>query len=198
MVFSKDYDKTLWIILYADKNNRYDIANFIRIIPKDLIERIRNVLMNGNISDKIEFSKAIRDDDGILSLFKIKIDKYSLRIQLSIWNNNMESAYDIDLGKIDFSKVNEDDLTYVGSYYYGKSGAFLGVGPTILNADGFGYEMYVNEDNNLMIQVSGSKFLFDYQYDKKINIDMNQVNVELDDLLNNNSVNRLVRGKRTK
>lgn len=198
MVFSKDYDKTLWLILYADKNNRYDIANFIRIIPKDLIERIRNVLMNGNISDKIEFSKAIRDDDGILSLFKIKIDKYSLRIQLSIWNNNMESAYDIDLGKIDFSKVNEDDLTYVGSYYYGKSGAFLGVGPTILNADGFGYEMYVNEDNNLMIQVSGSKFLFDYQYDKKINIDMNQVNVELDDLLNNNSVNRLVRGKRTK
>lgn len=196
MVFSKDYDKTLWLILYADKNNRYDIANFIRIIPKDLIERIRNVLMNGNISDKIEFSKAIRDDDGVLSLFKIKIDKYSLRIQLSIWDNNMESAYDIDLGKIDFSKVNEDDLTYVGSYYYGKSGAFLGVGPTILNADGFGYEMYIDEDDNLMIQVSGSKFLFDYQYDKKINIDMNQVNVELDDLLNNNSVNRLVRGKR--
>lgn len=196
MVFSKDYDKTLWLILYADKNNRYDIANFIRIIPKELIERIRNVLMNGDILDKIEFSKAIRDDDGVLSLFKIKIDKYSLRIQLSILDNNMESAYDIDLGKIDFSKVNEDDLTYVGSYYYGKSGAFLGVGPTILNADGFGYEMYIDEDNNLMIQVSGSKFLFDYQYDKKINIDMNQVNVELDDLLNNNSVNRLVRGKR--
>lgn len=198
MVFSKDYDKTLWLILYADKNNRYDIANFIRIIPKELLERIGNEVMNGNISDKIEFSRAVRDDNGELSMFKVKIDKYSLRIQLSSWDNNFEYAYDIDLGKIDFSKINENDLTYVGSYYYGKTGAFLGVGPTIVNADGFGYEMYVNEDNNLMVQVSGSKFLFDYQYDKLVNMDMNLVNLELDDLLSNNSVNKLIRGKRMK
>ena len=196
MIFDKDYDRTLCLILYADKNNRYEIANLIRIIPKELIDRIQNISMNDDITDKIEFSKAVRDDMGVLSLFKVKIDKYSLRIQLSYFDDNLERAYDIDLGKINYDMINDDDLIYIGSYYHGNTGSFLGIGPVVVNADGFGYEMYVNEDNKLTIQVSGSKFLFDYQYDKVVNFDVNNVDINMEDLLDNNSVNKLVRGKR--
>ena len=67
MIFNKDYDKTLWLILYADKNNRYeefdDIAKDIlvgmnktsceyKIIP-DRKEAIKYAIVNGMPGDII-------------------------------------------------------------------------------------------------------------------------------------------------
>ena len=46
MIIRNDFDRKLWFILLCDKRNRNDIADFIKNIPIDLIERIHQELEN--------------------------------------------------------------------------------------------------------------------------------------------------------
>ena len=39
-MFSEEFDRSLWLMLVSDKNNREDIVNFIRSIPKELYQQI--------------------------------------------------------------------------------------------------------------------------------------------------------------
>lgn len=41
MIFSKDYDASLWYIVKADRKNRKEITSFIKEIPEKLLENIR-------------------------------------------------------------------------------------------------------------------------------------------------------------
>ena len=46
MIFNKEFDKTLKLILDGDKNNKEIIIDFIRLIPGSLYGRIKSSLMN--------------------------------------------------------------------------------------------------------------------------------------------------------
>lgn len=45
MIFNEDYDRSLWLILSGNKNNRERIANFIKEIPEELYKQIRKSLL---------------------------------------------------------------------------------------------------------------------------------------------------------
>ena len=44
MIFSKEFDKSLWYILEADVENRNNIVNLIKSLPKDFIAKISDSL----------------------------------------------------------------------------------------------------------------------------------------------------------
>ena len=72
MIFNKDYVITLCFIFYADKNNRYEIANLIRIIPKELIDRIQNISMNDDITDKLNLVRLLEMIWGFFLYLKLR------------------------------------------------------------------------------------------------------------------------------
>lgn len=197
MVFGDGFDKSLLLILIADRHNREQIARLVSLIPRELINKIQDELKNrksDNNFKSLEFTKAIRDDNGTTSMFRIKINNNSLRIQLSIWGQNIqntEEVYDLDLGKIDLEHINDSDLTYVGSYYFSYSSLFMGIGPMICESDGVGYEIYINDKDKFVIQVTGN-----HVYDKAINNDILSNSIMIEDLISRSSVNNLVRRKK--
>ena len=44
MIFSKEFDKSLWYILEADVENRNNIVNLIKSLPEDFIAKISDSL----------------------------------------------------------------------------------------------------------------------------------------------------------
>ena len=88
MIFGKDYDTSLWFIMKADKKNRKEILEFIKDIPKELIENIRISLQK--VKDK-EFKfgeepdtfyyKESEDDPRIY--FDFEIDDYDKCLTIS-------------------------------------------------------------------------------------------------------------------
>lgn len=194
MVFGDGFDKTLLLILISDKNNREQIINLIKSVPLELMERIQNVLSNkDNCLRLVELNQFIRDDNGNNLMFRISINESNLRIKLSKWKqygNNYEEEYDLDLGKISLDMIPDDDIIYIGSFYNSISELFLGIGPMFINSDGVGYELYIGEDNKLVVQISGNRI-----YDKKINMDILSVDFRYNDL-NDKNIKRLIKGKR--
>lgn len=194
MVFGDGFDKTLLLILISDKNNREQIINLIKSVPLELMERIQNVLSNkDNCLRLVELNQFIRDDNGNNLMFRISINESNLRIKLSKWKqygNNYEEEYDLDLGKISLDMIPDDDIIYIGSFYNSISELFLGIGPIFINSDGVGYELYIGEDNKLVVQISGNRI-----YDKKINMDILSVDFRYNDL-NDKNIKRLIKGKK--
>lgn len=187
MIFSNDIDKTLYLILANDKKNREDIANLIYNIPKDLIVRIQDKLKeiydDNSLSD-IELCKALRDDDGVTSMYKILVFYNGVRIKLSRWNNQDEWVYDLEL-----CDVNLDE--YIGSYFCSNSSLFLGIGPMIVRANGVGYEIYEDEFGNDIIRISSNKV-----YNKKVDVSEIPCDISFSNLVNKREINKLVRRKK--
>ena len=112
---------------------------------KELIDRIQNISMNDDITDKIEFSKAVRDDMGVLSLFKVKIDKYSLRIHDILYDNYIVSDdYSVELGAKTLKE--KPTMGQVSFSIDKKSGVFTLKINNVIDSDNgitnFRYEVY--------------------------------------------------------
>lgn len=57
MIFDKNYDKSLWLILMSDKDNREEIIKFIKNIPKELY-----VKLNTALKKYYEFESNVKGD----------------------------------------------------------------------------------------------------------------------------------------
>lgn len=80
MIFSKEFDKSLWYILEADVENRNNIVNLIKSLPENFIAKISDSLKyvdneyeNGEKDLNVEFvyNKAL---DGFIYSFEIDTD----------------------------------------------------------------------------------------------------------------------------
>lgn len=199
MIFNDEIDRSLFLILSFDIRYREQIAKLIYNIPKDLIERIQNVLsdMNNDVSKTVELNKAFRDDDDITSMYKVIASNDSLRIKLSRWNSQYEEdIYDIDLGYVcldkDFSSIlfKNNDLLYLGSYFFSSSRLFLGIGPMVSKGNGVGYNLFDNMNGDYVVEIDSNKIC-----EKRLNLQMIPNEIFLEDLSNKKNINRLVRKK---
>lgn len=204
MVFNEGFDNTIWMILSSDKKYREEIAKFIYNLPKEIYDSICEYLKDYSYDreyNDYEFrniKKLIRDNDGINNFYCLEICPYKIKINLKRWDSaNDKLNEDIQL-LIYYCNMNElNDMEYpvcLGNYSYNGSrflnpfSSFL-----IVNSDDMEYEIYDNNDIEVMISVVGS-----YEFDKIINLNNMHQELELSDLRDRRSVNRLVRGRKKK
>lgn len=97
MIFDKNYDKSLWLILMNDKDNREEIIKFIKNIPKELYvklnaalkkyyefessakgDSISDFILCGEVVDSNQdiYSFYINPKDGVLNLAKHVLNKF--------------------------------------------------------------------------------------------------------------------------
>lgn len=84
MIFNKNYDRSLWLMLSGDEVNRSKIAEVITNIPYELYEQIRKLIENYNIGitepkeiyyEKDNMKYSVNISNGELSINIVKSDK---------------------------------------------------------------------------------------------------------------------------
>ena len=204
MVFNTGFDNTIWMILSSDKKYRKEISEFIYNLPKDLYNRICEYLKehaDNRENDGDEFrtiNKLIRDEDGLNNYYYIEMCPYKIKINLKRWDSaNDKLNEDIKLSLYYFN-VNEldeiEDFVCIGDYSY-KGSKFLNPFSSVLTVIGNEreYEIYDKNGMKLMISVS-----CDCELDNKVDLNRMPQELELSDLRDRRSVNRLVRGRKKK
>lgn len=127
MIFDKNYDDVLWLLIEGDRNNRDIIINFIKSIPNELLVKIQNTILEYNSyklskenNDYIGFYGEMYDKNGDLYSFNIDEDSDVLKLSRSTYNygkyyNNFNlvlSSYN-DINQLsDYSKVILGCLSY--------------------------------------------------------------------------------------
>lgn len=127
MIFGKNYDSSLWLILVSDKDNREEIIKFIKDIPKELYVKLmdsmikyqeiinvdgefkgRKALLCGEfVDDKMDlYSFYINLDDGMLSLCRSVLNKYQ-RYYIDIEVSLIPCKLDDNLGFLDGKLIGE-------------------------------------------------------------------------------------------
>jgi len=204
MVFNEGFDNTIWMILSSDKKYREEIAKFIYNLPKEIYDSICEYLKEYSYDreyNDYEFrniKKLIRDNDGINNFYCLEICPYKIKINLKRWDSaNDKLNEDIQL-LIYYCNMNElNDMDYsvcIGNYDYNSS-KFLNPFSSLLIASGDDREYEIYDKNDMILEVSVS---CDSEFDNKINLNRMPQELELSDLRDRRSVNRLVRGRKKK
>ena len=63
-----------------------------------------------------------------------------------------------------FKNIN-DDLLYLGNYFFSNRSLFLGIGPIIVKGNGVGYNLYDAMNGNYVMEIDDNKV-----YEKKIDL----------------------------
>lgn len=204
MVFNEEFDRTIWIILASDKDNRFNIAEFIYNMPRELLEKIYNQLKlyssdNDNKAMKSnDFRKALRDKDGNNYFYTVDMDSQEIKINLKKWNSSSDkleeniglSLYAISIE--DLTNIEEDFPLYIGNYHYNTSGFLNPFSSTlVVLGDERDYEIFENTILGLKISVTDDNRTF-----RRVNIKNMPQDISLSDLGDRCSVNRLVRGRK--
>lgn len=202
MVFNSGFDNSLWLILSSDKKYRFDIAQFIYNLPKELYDSVCNQLKEYNCNrDNISyeykcFRKAFRDNNGVNSYYNIEMNPYEIRIKLKRWENTWDKFQEninLSLFSISFSNLEDfDDSLCIGSYYYDTSRLLnpcsTGV---IIIGDERNYELDEIDEMNLKISITDDdRKTVNVKFDKK------PQDVSFDDLGERQNVNVLVKGRK--
>ena len=200
MIFSDEYDRTLRLILLYDKKNRYEIAKLLNCLPLELFENIRigiNKCRNEENKDDILINKAIRDTDGRTLMFRIKIERDKLRINLSRWINDLEENYEFEIVPLmlDCSQESllldkyKDDIIYIGGFSMICSRLSSFLGNTIVSEyNCMQYELYEDNKCNIIIQLSD-----DIIKEKVVKLDMISSDIRLEDICSKKNIRRLIR-----
>lgn len=200
MVINSSFDRTLWLILLCDKKNRYDISGFIKNIPEDLLWRIHEELeMCPKNDDKYPLrrvTKAFRINDDDTYFYDISFNGCQMIINLSIWKMSdscyqevrQVCMYSLTLDEI--KNIDSEYPMYIGDYYHTISKKSFIYNTVICKGNDRGYELIYGDESDLIIQsVDGRIF-------KNISVDRIPNEININDLLNSNSVNRLIRKRR--
>lgn len=200
MIIRNDFDRTLWFILLCDKRNRNDIADFIKNIPIDLIERIHQELEKCPIDDEryplTKITKAFRTKEEHTYFYSISLNGCQIIINLSIWkqtDSNYQEVKQITLYPLSVDKIKNIDPEYpiyIGDYYHTTSRMSYIYNTIICKGNDRGYELVDSNEHNVTIQDIDGKI------DKNININKIPIEIKLDDLTDKKSINRLVRKRR--
>lgn len=167
MVFEKGFDNSLWFLIVANKRYRNIILDFIRSIPSQLIDQIRDAILNyktldyNKLASKNNFNLyngvIIREDElysfnidksGLLKLSKdLKIcDCYENILELSLFATNSIDNLDYFEGE------------FIGDISYKYNGNTYNEAEYMLIKMPLGYLIFGTHDNSLMLKYSG-KFI---------------------------------------
>ena len=113
MLFSENYDKLFWLMLYGDKKNMDNLAYFIRIIPQEVFEYIRNQISNGTYNDnKIRCN--MND-----YLFEIHLD-FTDGLNIKIWRwkgHSVQEKFEMLLNPLDLKRIDIFEKVHIGNFY---------------------------------------------------------------------------------
>lgn len=197
MIFNNNFDKSLWLILASDKHRRMEIANFLNLIPKDVLDKISYHLKSDMAEDTtIKFNNATRDLLENTYLYKIEMSKKKLTIKYSKWGQSIdETEENFELSLVSLSEdlikeVGFSDSIYLGGCYSNNVSLFLNA--LFVKCDGYFYYAYFDDvKQKVVVEILGNKV-------KEKSIDLNMIpdDINLCDLEDKKSINRLVRIKR--
>ena len=195
MVINSSFDRSLWLMLVCDKKNRYDIADFIRNIPNDLFIRMHDELDGCDNLCLRKITKAFRNEDNDTYFYDISLNMEQIIINLSIWKWNDSSYHDVrqiciyPLTLDEIKNIDSEYPKYIGDYYHTISKMSFLYNTVICNGNDRGYELIYGDEYDVVIQDVDGKL------EKNINIDRIPNDIDMFDLVNKKSVNRLVRKK---
>ncbi len=199
MIINDDFDRTLWLILVGDSENRYDIAKFISSFPKEMVERIHRELEKCNTENdsviKKNFSKAFRNDKGNTYLYAVNINGNEIKLKFSVFGNTTiqyEENVELSIVCISLEKIksmNSMYAEYIGNYLHICTRLSLFTNCPITNKNDRSYELVDGNQNDVIVQT------FDENFSKHIVLDMIPSEIHMDDLYDKRSVNRLVKIK---
>ena len=116
MLFSENYDKMFWLMLTGDEKNRDNLVNFIRVIPLEIFEYIRNEILNNTYN-----SKRIRYEiNGYI--YEIHVDLVDgLNIKMWRWKGySIQEKFELLLNPLTFKqieKINIFEKIHIGKFY---------------------------------------------------------------------------------
>ena len=133
MIFDKNYDKALWLLVASNKEDSERICKLINCIPEDIYVGIQNAIdnyYNGNYYDKknnggrekIVYSTTLIDNDGFGSSITVKIVLGKLYFNVYRWKEDIsriEEEYELilkDINNEDLSEMFYFDKNFIGRY----------------------------------------------------------------------------------
>ena len=202
MVFNSGFDNSLWLILSSDNKYKFNIAEFIYNMPKELYDSIYNQLKEYNQNEDLIdydvkcFKKAIINHNGINSYYVVEMTPCEIRISLKRWNsvaNKLNEDIEIRLFSLNTDEL--ENMEYpinFGSYKYNSS-RFLDPFGLILTSLGDEREYEIYDNDNMMLNISIS---FDSELDRKVSLRLMPKEMDFKNLSDRRSVNKLVRGRK--
>jgi len=200
MIINSGFDRTLWLMLACDRKNRYDIADFIKNIPEDLFERIYEELEKCPKNDDgyplRKVTKAFRLNDDDTYFYDISFNDCQMIINLSIWKMSDSSfqevrqicIYSLTLDEI--KNIDSEYPIYIGDYYHTISKMSIIYNTIICKGNDRGYELIYGDESDLIIQSVDGRIV------KGFSIDLIPDQINMNDLFDNKSINKLVRKRR--
>ena len=184
-MFSEEFDRSLWLMLISDKNNREDIINFIRSVPKELYEQMSIQLEKYKNYEECNVDILDRED---ICLYGSCNGKYDLKYLFVV--DMIQNSLTISVGSnMDMNFIKSYEITLYAKSRYNSVDLFSSqlLGNVVNHTDGVRTE-YELIDGLLgrMVVYSNNGGLKKY---KKVS--RNEDNLQLDNLFNNHSVSRV-------
>ena len=128
MIFDKDlYDKSLWLIIKYDKDNRERIIDFVKHIPVDLYNQIYDCIEickknNGIIMDKSELSGIFETSRHVLYWYNIDNSNYKFTLSIGykiLYGDMYHDSIELHLNKYDdMYQLKYFDMENIGKLVY--------------------------------------------------------------------------------
>lgn len=178
MIFDKDIDKNLYIILSCDIKSRENISGIIYNMPRELLDRIRIYLSSNKLDGGCEYRYAKRDNDNNSYMYVVNVCNDYIYILCKKWNNLEENIYKLVLG-----------YEYIGTY--SEEVSILVNNLVVFIGYDREYEIVREIPIGSIISLSSDKRKYSI-----VNIKKRDINIELDDLKDRRSVCKLVRRRK--
>ena len=86
MIFDKDFDESLWLILESDAEKRGEIIHFLKSIPNELIENVREILTSEIDEDADcipDYEGSVVAEDGTVYSYLMEFDDQEKTLEIT-------------------------------------------------------------------------------------------------------------------
>ena len=199
MIIDKKFDRALWLMLKADKNNRDEILEFMDSIPNELIEKIKKNLILFENTDKKKLTFLFGECQRGNRLYWFGIDKYFQEIDMGYKEHNGIVYRDV----FEMSLLLDDQILDV-DYFDKKDIGRIKYDINVRNIDGVCNVVEASENSYyLMRTLLGYMIMFSIDDNKDTKkyyrmIDINDIpdEINLESLKDMDNVDRLVRRRK--
>ena len=192
MIFNEGYDKTLWLMLAGDKENRNKLVYFIRTMPEQIYNDILKMINYGAISNKHYIYPVVNEmlmEDGFEYFYRYGIvsDRLELYVSRCNLDLNLVETFTLDLNVFDFEElmsVDFMDAIKIGSFSWTVDRLDYDMDSVVSSRNGLSreYRLYKEMFNNIIVgngdlrtrvnylsKCPDDMHLDDFSTDKKVN-----------------------------
>ena len=115
MIFDKDFDRALWLLVSAKKKYSANICKLISLLPENVYEQIQTAIVRyydnslGNVRDSVIYSTTLSNVDGFDYYVVIKVISGKLYFNVRRWNEKNSERLEEDYELV-LKRFYEDDL----------------------------------------------------------------------------------------